>query len=63
MVSRVMRRGIRVHAAFAPTRLSDEHLRGAYEHLVPIVEKAVKVSSERASPMVEQQSKSRRKSQ
>jgi hypothetical protein len=44
MVLGEMRRGMRVQVAFAPTRLSDEYLRGAYEELVPVVEKAVKGS-------------------
>jgi hypothetical protein len=36
-----MGRQLRICVAFAPTRLSDEYLQGAYEQLVPIVEREV----------------------
>jgi hypothetical protein len=42
--ARIVGRGrqIRVRVAFAPTRLSCEHLRDVYEALVPIAERAVR---------------------
>jgi hypothetical protein len=42
MVWRPMRRrGIGIRVTFAPTRLASEHLRGAYEQVLPIVEREV----------------------
>jgi hypothetical protein len=35
------RRELKMRVAFAPTRLSAEHLRTAYEIAIPIVERAV----------------------
>jgi hypothetical protein len=37
------RRELTMHVAFAPTRLSAEHLRTAYEIAIPIVERAVSI--------------------
>lgn len=36
-----MRRGIQIRVAFAPTRLSAEHLHSAYEMVLPLVERSV----------------------
>ena len=36
-----MRRGLEIRVAFAPTRLSVEHLHAVYEMVTPVVERAV----------------------
>ena len=41
-----MRRGLEIRVAFAPTRLSAEHLRAVYEMVTPVVNRAVVRESE-----------------
>lgn len=41
LVSPRMRRGLEIRVAFAPTRLSVEHLRAVYEVVTPMTERAV----------------------
>ena len=36
-----MRRGMEIRVAFAPTRLSPEHLRAVYEMVTPVVDRSV----------------------
>jgi hypothetical protein len=36
-----MRRKLEIRVAFCPTRLSDEHLRCAYEVVTPVVERVM----------------------
>ncbi len=36
-----MRRGLEIRVAFAPTRLSVEHLRAVYEMVTPVIDRAV----------------------
>lgn len=45
-VSLRMRRGLEIRVAFAPTRLSAEHLRAAYEMVSAVVERAIVLPSE-----------------
>jgi hypothetical protein len=42
------RRGIEIHTAFAPTRLSAMYLRAAYEAVSPVVERTVVGAAEQA---------------
>ena len=41
-----MRRGMEIRVAFAPTRLSPEHLRAVYEIVTPVIERSVVRRSE-----------------
>jgi hypothetical protein len=41
-----MRRGMEIRVAFAPTRLSPEHLRTVYEIVTPVIERSVVRRSE-----------------
>jgi hypothetical protein len=41
-----MRRGMEIRVAFAPTRLSPEHLRAVYELVTPVIERSVVRRSE-----------------
>lgn len=43
-----MRRGMEIRMAFAPTRLSPEHLRAVYEIVTPVIERSVVRRSEDA---------------
>jgi hypothetical protein len=36
-----MRRGMEIRVAFAPTRLSPEHLRSVYEMVTPVIDRSV----------------------
>jgi hypothetical protein len=36
-----MRRGLEIRVAFAPTRLSAEHLRAVYEMVTPVVDREI----------------------
>jgi len=36
-----MRRGLEIRVAFAPTRLSVEHLRAVYEMVTPVIDRVV----------------------
>ena len=58
LVSPAMRRTIVIRAAFAPTRLSNELLQGAYEQVVPIRERVIDLAP--APPADEEVSWSRR---
>ena len=44
-----MRRSIRVKVAFAPTRLSTEHLQSVYDELVPSVRRLVESAEDDVS--------------
>ena len=44
-----MRRGLEIRVAFAPTRLSAEHLHAVYEMVTPIVDRAVVRQSEKVA--------------
>jgi len=57
LVSPAMRRTIVIRAAFAPTRLSNELLQGAYEQVVPIRERVIDLAP---APADEEASGSRR---
>jgi len=48
-VCQTMRRKLEIRVAFRPTRLSDEHLRCAYEVLTPVVERVVSECDDEAA--------------